>query len=186
MAESLWRQIGECFDTDDGSLPGIVIDKLSPDGVAAIYAMLRRGSRMATDSPEYSGLTREASLPVDSVPNAAALVAARQSEPFHHCVAGVVAGGVELPVLGVLVLPDAVELDYRMGGEWGPAEVAGFFELLRNCCALDPSAVVVPAETEGPPFPDQFRQAWASYMGCGPAVRSGADDQAPDTGSKGP
>jgi hypothetical protein len=56
-----------------------------------------------------------------------------------------------------------VELDYRMGQEWGPAQVAGFFELLRDCCGLDPSAVVVPAEFEGPPYPDRFLRAWSSY-----------------------
>jgi hypothetical protein len=178
MADSLWQQVGECFDTDDGSLPGIVIDKLSPSGVAAVYAMLRRRSRMATDAPEFRSRTQEASLPVDSVPNAAELVAAGQAEPFHHCIAGVVAAGVELPVLGVFVWQDAVELDYRMGRKWGPAQVAGFFELLRDCCALDPGAVVVPAESEGPPYPDRFLQAWASYAHSG-QVEPGA---APDRG----
>ena len=68
-----------------------------------------------------------------------------------------------LPVLGVFVWQDVVELDYRMGPDWGPAQVVGFFELLRDCCALDPAAVVLPAEVEGPPYPDRFLQAWSSY-----------------------
>jgi hypothetical protein len=79
----------------------------------------------------------------------------------------VVAGGVELPVLGVFVWPDAVELDYRMGREWGASQVAGFFELLRDCCALDGGAVVTLAEHEGPPYPDRFVQAWLSYNSGG-------------------
>ena len=163
MSDSLWQQVRECFDTDDGSLPGIVLDKLSPAGVAAVYAMLRQRSRMATDSPEFWSRTQEASLPVDSVPNAATLVAGKLADAFHHCIAGVVAANVELPVLGVFVWPDAVELDYRMGPEWGPAQVVGFFELLRDCCTLDPGAVVVPANSEGPPYPDRFAQAWDSF-----------------------
>lgn len=163
MSQSLWEQVGDCFETDDGSLPGIEVAKLSPAGVAAVYAMLRTRSRLVGEPPEFWSRAQEASLPVDSVPNAAALVAAGQAEPFHHCIAGVVAGRVELPVLGVFVWPDAIELDYRMGRDWGPSQVAGFFDLLGDCCVLDPGAVVVPAESEGPPYPDRFLRAWGSY-----------------------
>jgi hypothetical protein len=165
VSESLWQQVGKCFATDDGSLPGIEVADLSPQGVAAVYAMLRRRSRMASDSTEFWSRTREASLPVDSVPNAAVLVAAGEAEPFHHCISGAVAAGVELPELGVFVWPDAVELDYRMGPESGPAQVAGFFELLKDCCAVDPGADIRPAESEGPPYPDRFQRARAWYSG---------------------
>src|SRR5262249_8158556 len=153
-------QVSRSFDTDDGSLPGIEITNLSPDGVTTIYTMLRARSRLAGEAPEFWSRNQGTSLPVDSVPNAAALVAAETAEPFHHCIAGLVAAGVELPVLGVFVWQDTVELDYRMGREWGPSQVAGFFELLRDCCALDPSAVVKPAECEGPPYSKQFAEAW--------------------------
>ncbi len=161
--DNLWTEVSECFDTDDGSLPGIEVSKLSPAGVSAIYAMLRRRSRLCGDAPEFWSRTKEASVQVDSVPDAAGLVATGESEAFHHCVEGLVAGGVELPVLGIFVWPDIVELDYRMGREWGPGQVAGFFELLRDCCALDTGAVIVPADFEGPPYPDRFLRAWFSY-----------------------
>jgi len=165
--ENLWTKVGVCFDTDDGSLPGIEVAKLSPTGVSAIYAMLRRRSRLSGDPPEFWSRSKEASVLVDSVPDAAGLVAAGEAEAFHHCIDRVVAGGVELPVLGVFVWPDIVELDYRMGQEWGPAQVTGFFELLRDCCALDPGAVVVPAESEGPPYPDRFLEAWSLFKNAG-------------------
>jgi hypothetical protein len=156
MVDSLWAKVGGCFDTDDGSLPGIEVSNLSPAGVSAVYAMLRQRSRLVGNPPEFWSRTQEASVLVDSVPNAAALVAAGEAEAFHHCIAGVVAGGVELPVLGVFVWPNVIELDYRMGREWGPAQVAGFFELLRDCCTLDLAASVVPADREGPPHPQGF------------------------------
>jgi hypothetical protein len=136
--------------------------------VTAIYAMLRGRSRPCGNPAEFWSRTKEASVLVDSVSDAAGLVAAGEAEPFHHCVEGVVAGGVQLPVLGIFVWPDIVELDYRMGREWGPAQVAGFFELLRDCCFLDPGAVVIPADFEGPPYPDRFLQAWSAYkVGAG-------------------
>ncbi len=163
MTDSFWEGIGGCFDTDDGSLPGIEVANLSPSGVSAIYAMLRQRSRLVGNPPEFWSRTREASVLVDSVPNAALLVAAGEAEAFHHCIDAVVVGGVELPVLGVFVWPDIIELDYRMGREWGPAQVAGFFELLRDCCALDPASTVAPAIFEGPPYPERFSRAWSSF-----------------------
>lgn len=172
MSDSLWAEVGESFDTDDGSLPGIYVAGLSPTGVASVYAMLRRRSRLQggppqAGPPEFWSRVEEASFPVDSVPNAATLVAAGQAEAFHILITGVVAGGVELPDLGVFVWTDSIELDYRMGREWGPSQVAGFFELLMDCCALDPGATVVPAENEGPPYPERFVRAWLSYSGRG-------------------
>jgi hypothetical protein len=162
--DELWTQVGACFDTDDGSLPGVEVSGLSPPGVAAIYAMLRRRSRLEGEPPySFWSLTEQADLPVDSVPNAAALVAGGQAEPFHLCISGVIAGGVELPTLGVFVWPDTVELDYRMGDEWNSSRVAGLFELLRDCCDLDDGATVTPAKSEGPPYPDRFASGWGSY-----------------------
>ena len=74
VSDSLWALVGECFDTDDGSLPGIELTGLSRAGVVAMYAMLRRRSRLEGDPPEFWSRTEEASRPVDSVANAAELV----------------------------------------------------------------------------------------------------------------
>lgn len=164
MFDLLYEQVRHCFDTDDGSLPGIELNRLSPQGVGEIYAMIRRRSRMASTSPEFWSRTANASFPVDSVPNAAALVATGWAEAFHHTVAGLVSAGVELPVLGVFVFSDSIALDYRMGPEWGPSQVAGLFELLWDCCALDTHAVVEPESPEGPPYPERFMIAWTEFQ----------------------
>jgi hypothetical protein len=161
--DRIWSAVWACFDTDDGSLPGIEITKLSPAGVSAIYAMLRRRSRLCGDPPSFWSRTKNAPVLVDSVLDAAAFVAAGEADAFQHCIEGVAAGGVELPVLGVFVWQDIVKLDYRMGREWGPAQVFGFFELLRDCCTLDAGAVIMPADFEGPPYPDRFILGWSSY-----------------------
>lgn len=164
MAVDLWAAVSDCFDTDDGSLPGVFVSSLQPDEVAAIYAMLRQRSQPAGEPTEFWSEAKQASLPIDSVSNAAALVAAYEAAPFHFCIEGIAAGGVRLPVLGVFVFHESIELDYRMGAEWGPAEVHGFFELLRECCNLARGPTIIMPECEGPPYPDRFLQAWASYM----------------------
>ena len=130
--DNLWEQVKDCFDTDDGSLPGIEIQKLSPAGVAAIYAMLRRRSQVV-GTAEFWSLAKEASVPVDSLLNAAALVAVGEAEAFHHCIENLISADVKLPVLGVFVFNDTIELDYRMGRDWGPAEVAGLLRPRLGC-----------------------------------------------------
>lgn len=136
---------------------------MSPVGVADVYAMLRCRSQLVGEPPFFWSRTEQTDLLVDSVPNAAALTSGGQAEAFHILISGVTAGDVELPPLGVFVWPDTIELDYRMGPDWGPDQIIGFFELLRDCCALDANAVVIPAEFEGPPYPERFLQGWSSY-----------------------
>ena len=67
------------------------------------------------------------------------------------------------PVLGVCVWTDAVELDYRMGHEWGPAQVTGFFELLGVVVPSTQVPSSSPTRSEGPPYPDRFLRAWDSF-----------------------
>lgn len=162
--DSMWDIAGVCFAPNiEYPWAFIGIAKLSQEGVSRVYALLRRRSRLNGLTPICWSLAQGKDLLVDSVPDAAKLVAVGDAEAFYHHIEGLIAGGVELPVLGVYVWPECVELEYRMGHEWGPAQVAGFFELLWDCCSLDPGAVVVPDECEGPLHPDQFLKAWASY-----------------------
>ena len=162
--EELWQTVRECFEEDDGSLPGIELSPLTPAGLSAVYALLRNRSQMAGSEPAtFWDRTAEQSISIDSVPDAAALVATGRADAFHHTIQGLRAAGVELPVLGLFVFPDSLEIDYRMGPEWGPAEVAGLFELLRDCCAVAPQTSVRSAEQEGVPDPTAFSKAWAKY-----------------------
>lgn len=164
MHNSLWEQVADCFAHDDGSLPSVEITRLAPHEVSAIYALLRRRSHLVGDhSPEFWSKVQNASIAIESVDDPAALVASGLAEGFHFCVGGLSIAGTTLPVLGIFVLPDTIEIDYRMGPAWGPTEVEGFFKLLSDCAALAPTAVVRPAEFEGPPYSERFTKAWASY-----------------------
>jgi len=58
VSDSLWLQEG--VTTDDGSLPGIEVAKLSAAGVAAVYAMLRRRSRLAGEPPVFWSRPKDA------------------------------------------------------------------------------------------------------------------------------
>jgi hypothetical protein len=163
LEDELWAKVRDCFATDDGSLPGIEIDCLSSAEVSAVYLNLRGRSHLYNEAAEFWSEVEHASLPIDSVPDAAALVVRYQAAPFHICIDGLVAGGHALPTLGLFIFQDMIAIDYRMGPCWGPGEVKGLFLLLRELCKLAPSAVVKPATGEGPPDPDRFAQAWADF-----------------------
>lgn len=158
--DNLWEDVKTCFDTDDGSLPGVHIEDLSPSGVSAVYNMLRRRSRPVGGPPKFFV---QKFVPIDSVVDAPALVVAGKAVGLSHEIEGLVAGGVELPVLGVRVWPKAVDLAYWFGPEWEQPQIVGFFELLRDCCSLDMAAVVVPSVFGTPSYTERFFRAWSKY-----------------------
>ena len=159
----LWDDVKVCFDTDDGTLPGVEISNLSPLGVSAVYNMLRRRSRPVGGPPKFwIDMLREF-VSVESVADPAALVVAGKAGDLSHEVEGVIAAGVELPRLGVRVWSAAVTLAYSVGHEWGQPQIAGFFELLRDCCALDSAAIVDPSPFATQSYTDRFLRAWSSY-----------------------
>lgn len=161
---AIWEQVADCFRHNDGSLPGIEMTHVKPTELSAIYRMLRDRSELFGDEPPTLwSRTEERSIPVDSIPDPAGLVAKGESEPFHICLEGILVDGEELPVLGLFVWPEGIELDYRMGPSWTACKIAGFFNLLMDCARLAPGAQVTPAEFEGPPFPDRFMDAWRAY-----------------------
>ncbi len=49
VSDTLWAQVGECFDTDDGSLPEIELTGLSREGMAAINLALSLRQRLPHD-----------------------------------------------------------------------------------------------------------------------------------------
>src|SRR5437764_9976645 len=112
-----WNKLRALFDTDDGSLPAVRLTELTAEGVAAVYAFLRARASVQPDLVFWHrALDREERL--DAWPNPARLVATDEADPFHFLATGIAVGAITLPDLGVLVFPDAVALDYRMGPEW--------------------------------------------------------------------
>lgn len=62
----------------------------------------------------------------------AELVIAGTAETFHLVLDNIEGAGRPIPALGVLVLPDQLVLDYRMGSEWGPNEIHTFLVMLSH------------------------------------------------------
>jgi hypothetical protein len=161
-SRSVWKRLRFLFDTDDGSLPVIRLTGLGPEGVARIFDFLRSRATIDLDVLFWHRiLDREERL--GAYPNPAQLVATGEADEFHVLARGLVFGGTTLPDLGVFVHPREVVLDYRMGPEWGEAEVLALFELLRQLTALDPGASVRLGEFDSPRVQRLFVDAWLEY-----------------------
>src|SRR5262245_34025026 len=110
----LWNELRDLFDRDDGSLPEIRVDYVDPAAMVAGYALLRgRAARVVSENAYFWSKTHSAERPLDSVPNAAALVASGEAEAFHVVLAGIQSRNAAIPDLGLFVFPDQLALDYR-------------------------------------------------------------------------
>ena len=135
----LGGELALLFAVDDGSLPEIRIEGLSPDSVAKALQVL------------------------DS------LVAEAQSLPSQvaapgHTVATLTVNDVTIPLIGVGVFKDGLILDYRMGPEWTSDRVNAFFEVLHRLCQVHPGAY---AEIEPEAHHDarrSFQKAWMRFL----------------------
>lgn len=97
------------------------------------------------------------------VADPAGMVIAGSASHFHCCFSGLNWNQVNLPVLGLFVFSDSIEIDYRMGIEWLPETVDAFFGLISHLISVAPEAIVGSAANEGLPFPKQFNQALDHY-----------------------
>ena len=168
--EGLYRRVGFLFDTDDGSLPEIRLTGLDIEQTPSVYTRLRALASRINERAYFWDRRTVREMPLDSVPNAAALVVAGDAEAFHFVLQDPRVGTVPLPPLGVFVSPTEISLDYRMGPDWGAAEVGALIELL---CELQDHAPGSRMELEKHVLPEvqaQFAAAVAQYCGLRDAV----------------
>jgi hypothetical protein len=160
----LWNEIHDFFDTDDGSLPEIRVDYSDTQATASGFALLRKlAATISPESPCFCSVPGDEERPLDSVPNAAALVVSGQAHPFHVVFDGIQLRGATIPTIGVFVFPDQLALDYRMGAAWRAAEAEALFALLLQLVALDPRATLSLEDGILPELAARFQSAWRRY-----------------------
>jgi hypothetical protein len=155
--------VSPCFIEDDGSLPGVEIANLTSSEIKAIYDSIRSRSKIASENAVLWIESEQRDVPLDSVPNAAALVAEGIADSFHFCFTDLRIGTVELPMLGLFVFADFIELDYRMGPHWTLETIDGFFRLLLEIRSIAPGLIIRFPSVEAPPDSDRFLDVWREY-----------------------
>ena len=160
----LWNEIHDFFDTADGSLPMIYVNYSDTRAVAAGYALLKKLAFVTYPESEcFYSIPGDEERPLDSVSNPATLVVSGLAHPFHVIFGGISIGGAIIPDLGVFVFTDQLQLDYRMGADWGSKEVEALFALLSQLAALDPNGSLALEDGVLPEVADRFQLAWKKY-----------------------
>ncbi|MCG6157277.1 hypothetical protein [Rubinisphaera margarita] len=162
--DALWDIVHGCFDEDDGSLPSIAIQPLTPEEIALIFEIFVREGRITTEEPAFHDQQSDKLIPLDSVKNAASLVANYKASPFHLVVRDICFRGHQLPELGMFVFQESIEVDYRMGDDWDATTVFAFFEWLKYLVGQTKNGELAACTREGPPFSEQFDEAWHRFM----------------------
>lgn len=140
------------------------VTHLSPKGIADVYAFIRANSTIVSANPVFWHVTQQQEIPLDAVPNAAALVVERMAEPFHVVISGLRFQDTIVPDLGMFIFQDQIAFDYRMGQEWGEAQVMALFELLWQICNIDLQAKIGLEEGVNPEVKRRFQDAWSTSL----------------------
>lgn len=157
-----WNLAKSNFTDDDGSLPEIVFAGLAAESLRGLVDYFRQHGTISEIATLYDNASQTDVL-LMNVDDPASRVLSGTADSFHCCFSGISHGGVEIPVLGLFVFRDSVEIDYRMGVKWTPSNVDALFRLFAQLKSLAPEAEVRSAENEGPPYPDEFMIAFNRY-----------------------
>ncbi|MER0041468.1 hypothetical protein [Pseudomonas sp. MGal98] len=125
------------FSSDDGSLPEVEVAYREAALAAEAFALLyERGARNVTADGGHLWMRATRSEKSFSGPADALFMTDGLADPFHVVLGGIRGTDQVIPDLGVFVSTDGLVLDYRMGPEWGQAEIESFLELLRKLHSL--------------------------------------------------
>lgn len=159
----LWDRAHDLFDTDDGSLPEVMLVGLSHEEVAAVYGKIRSfaGAARQRDQPAVFWNERlEREFEVDACPDVVGAVVRGDSLPVHFVLLDVSVAGVPLPELGIRVEPDGIGIDWRMGSEWERRQLVAFFEFIYELASLAPQSRFEFRAIGG----EMFLSAWKYFL----------------------
>ncbi|QGW83793.1 hypothetical protein [Variovorax paradoxus] len=137
---SPWLQIADLFDKDDGSLPDIFVDNLSPEQIEQVYDWVMSQCVVVGD-PSAWHVTEQKDIPLRAVPAPAKAFVNGEIETFRHGLGGLTIGGCELPLLTVsLETPTCISFDYRSGPEWNERTITAFLQFVLGIREQAPNA----------------------------------------------
>ncbi len=158
-----WQIASVNFCEDDGSLPTVEFDQLKPESVDRLYRFIRERGHCVSDSPTVWDDKEQIDVPLMSIDDPCAWLHEGRIDSFHCCFGGIMRGNVLIPDLGIFAFKDCVQIDFRMGTDWTPANVDAFFRLLADLKALAPEAKIKSADSEGLMDETSFLRALRLY-----------------------
>jgi hypothetical protein len=145
---SIWNKLHHLFDEDDGSLPDIFVEGISPEESVEIYSWVLSLTKPYGEPCLWS-LEEEKDIRIVDIPNPALYYIQGKAESFRHGLEVFSFNGVEIPQLSICIGKSGVEFDYRMGKNWGPKELIALFDLLIQIKRVAPNAKITQAYEGG-------------------------------------
>jgi hypothetical protein len=156
---SLWDEVKEFFDEEDGVIPDIFVDQLSQRDVETVYAWIRSVSTICGE-PTLWSIKENRAIPIAVIENPARDFNAGEVETFHHTF-DIEVNGTAIPTLGVFVEDRALAFDYCTGKEWGAQQVIALFEFLSLIKDKCPPVRIYEGHRDRPSM--QFVRAFERY-----------------------
>lgn len=160
--ETLWQKVRRSFELDDGSFPSVAIVDLEVAEVANLYRIVRESSALVDSDVTFWDVEKSANVPLDSVPNAALLVAEGRAAGFAFAARGLEINSIELPNLGFQIFESVFSIHYQMGPAWQPLQVHAFFLWLRELVLMTKHGRL-DLTVDGPIASEAFMYAWAQF-----------------------
>lgn len=160
---SLWDEVKDLFEHDDGSLPDICVKNLNPREIESIYSWVLSLTEIYGE-PTLWSIKDSKDVPVSAYKNPAKDFNAGEVESFHHPLKEFAIGGTTIPMLGIRVGKGAIDFDYRMGKEWGEEQVEALSEFLAQIRDKAPIAKIFQADEGCYEKPNaKFAKAFEQY-----------------------
>lgn len=140
----IWNELHHLFDEDDGSLPDIFVEGISPEESVEIYSWVLSLTD-PYDEPCLWSLEEEKDIRISDIPNPALYYIQGKAESFRHGLEVFSFGGIKIPQLSICIGESGVEFDYRMGKEWGENEIKALFDFFYHIKLIAPSAKITQA-----------------------------------------
>lgn len=162
---SVVPSIRHLFALDDGSLPDVYIEGLTPVQIADVYRGIRAHSEVRGDPTVWSNVA-QASVPLRELGDAAESYLNSEISPFRHALKGFVVSGVEIPDLTVALEADHISFDYRMGAHWDDQSIEAFMVFLAGIKRAYPTARIFRADEGAYSHPNQEFQEAMDALAC--------------------
>lgn len=161
---NLWEELHHLFEIDDGSLPDIFVENISPNESVEIYSWVLSLTK-PYGQPTLWSLEEERDIKITELSNPALYYMQGKSESFRHGLVEFEICGTKIPQLSIAVNESGVEFDYRMGAEWGGKELDALFHFLYQIKRLAPTANIFQAYEGGYHKPNkEFSESFDDYV----------------------
>ncbi len=160
----VWARLRHLFNGDDGSLPDIFVEGVSPEESVKIYSWVVSLAKPYGE-PYLWSLAEEKEIRISEIPNPALYYIQGKSESFRHGLEVFSFSGCRIPQLSIGINESGLEFDYRMGREWGKNELEALLDFL--CCIkkMAPSAKITQADEGSYEYPNaEFSYVFEEYF----------------------